>query len=108
CGVYCGSLPVVQSVFSCSLLIEYAIAGNRVFNRIPCTSHACRIARQFASARSAEKIRLTNFTGRTIQSSFQLFLVRNRDKVCHQTGLKGGTEKGKNLKIPAAFRPRRN
>src|SRR5262249_25383382 len=40
----CGSLPVVQSVFSCSLLIEYAIAGNRVINRILSTSHARRVA----------------------------------------------------------------
>ena len=42
--VYCGSLPVVQNLFSCPLLIEYGIAGNRVTNRIPCTSHDCCIA----------------------------------------------------------------
>src|SRR5437870_10674726 len=42
--VYCGSLPVVQSLFSCPLLIGYGIAGNRVTSRIPCTSDACRIA----------------------------------------------------------------
>jgi hypothetical protein len=28
-SVYCGSLPVVQSVFSCPLFIGYGIAGNR-------------------------------------------------------------------------------
>jgi len=27
CGVYCVSLPVVQSVFSCPLFIGYGIAG---------------------------------------------------------------------------------
>ena len=42
--VYCGSLPVVQSLFPCPLFIGYGIAGNRVTSRIPCTSHACRIA----------------------------------------------------------------
>ena len=29
--------------FSCPLFIEYGIAGNRVFDRIPRASHACRI-----------------------------------------------------------------
>jgi hypothetical protein len=41
--VYCGSLLVVQSVFPCPLFIGYGIAGNRVTNRIPFTSNACRI-----------------------------------------------------------------
>src|SRR4029077_16546455 len=42
--VYCGSLPIVQSVFPCPLFIRYGIAGNRVTSHIPCTSRACRIA----------------------------------------------------------------
>src|SRR5262245_39760397 len=42
--VYCGSLPVVQRVFSCPLFIGYGIAGDGVTSRISCTSHACRVA----------------------------------------------------------------
>jgi hypothetical protein len=41
--LYCGSLPVVQSLFSCPLFIGYGIAGNHVISRIPHTSRACRI-----------------------------------------------------------------
>ena len=43
-AVYCGSLPVVQTLFPCPLLIGYGIAGNRASNRSPGTSHACRSA----------------------------------------------------------------
>jgi hypothetical protein len=42
--VYSGSLSVVQSVFSCPLLMGYGIAGNRVINRCHCTSRARGIA----------------------------------------------------------------
>jgi len=41
--VYCGSLPVVQDLFPCPSFTGYGIAGNRVINRLPCTSRACRI-----------------------------------------------------------------
>src|SRR5215467_6010187 len=42
--VYCGSLPIVQSVFSCPLFIRYGIAGNRVTDRVRGTFHTCGIA----------------------------------------------------------------
>jgi hypothetical protein len=42
--VYSGSLSVVQSVFSCPILIVYGIGGNRVTHRIPRSSHTYRIA----------------------------------------------------------------
>ena len=34
-------MPVVQNLFCCPLFIGYGIAGNRVTNRIPCTSRDC-------------------------------------------------------------------
>ena len=43
-SVYCGSLPVVQGIFSCPLSTGYSIAGNHVTNRILRTSRAGRIA----------------------------------------------------------------
>ena len=38
CPVYFGSLPLVQSVFSCPLFIGYGIADSRVINPIIGTS----------------------------------------------------------------------